>query len=193
MGLLPDTWNCGLRMRRECRERLPRDWFQMKPVVCDPGMHHGTCVTHVPWCMSWSLTRDGGKNVPDIPGACATNNITYLSRGPLSAQITTYPIKRFCCGLFIMVILLYRFALHSSLSFLHSRQRCFTGRRHFYNCPSISAVSLKNMEWNRPLLNQNKTLQSMGPVHNSSVVLYTISLHVRITFTIWVTTFMPDK
>ena len=24
MGLLPDTWNCGLRMRRECRERFPR-------------------------------------------------------------------------------------------------------------------------------------------------------------------------
>ena len=22
MGLLPDTWNCGLRMRRECRERF---------------------------------------------------------------------------------------------------------------------------------------------------------------------------
>ena len=24
MGLLPDTWNYGLRMRRECRERFPR-------------------------------------------------------------------------------------------------------------------------------------------------------------------------
>ena len=23
MGLLPDTWNCGLRMRRECQERPP--------------------------------------------------------------------------------------------------------------------------------------------------------------------------
>ena len=22
----------------------------------DPDMHHGTCVTHVPWCMPWSLT-----------------------------------------------------------------------------------------------------------------------------------------
>ena len=35
MGLLPDTPNCGLRMRRECRERFPR--------------HHGlaipTCIT----------------------------------------------------------------------------------------------------------------------------------------------------
>ena len=26
------------------------------PRVSDPDMHHGTCVTHVPWCMSGSLT-----------------------------------------------------------------------------------------------------------------------------------------
>ena len=42
-----------------------------KPLVSDPGMHHGTCVTHVPWCMSVSLAPDGGENVPGIPGACA--------------------------------------------------------------------------------------------------------------------------
>ena len=46
------------------------------------GMHHGTCVTHVPWCMSGSLTNGGGENVPGIPGACATRNFTYLARGP---------------------------------------------------------------------------------------------------------------
>ena len=40
MSLLPDTRNCGLRMRRECRERFP---------------HH--CVTHVPWCMPGSLNN----------------------------------------------------------------------------------------------------------------------------------------
>ena len=45
-------------------------------------MHHGTCVTHVPWCMSGSLNRGGGENVPRIPGACTTRNITYLARGP---------------------------------------------------------------------------------------------------------------
>ena len=53
MGPLPDTQNCGLRMRRECRERFPRT-----PRVSDPDMHHGTCVTLVPWCMPWSLTND---------------------------------------------------------------------------------------------------------------------------------------
>ena len=51
MVLLPDTLNCGLRMRRECRERFPRS-----PQVSDPDMHHGTCVTHVPWCMPELLT-----------------------------------------------------------------------------------------------------------------------------------------
>ena len=30
--------------------------FYPPPRVSDPGMHHGTCVTHVPWCMSGSLT-----------------------------------------------------------------------------------------------------------------------------------------
>ena len=27
------------------------------PRISDPDMHHGTCVTHVPWCMPGSLTR----------------------------------------------------------------------------------------------------------------------------------------
>ena len=73
---------CGLRMRRECRERFSRHLIQRKPLVSDPGMHHGSCVTHVPWCMSGSLTRGGGENVPGIPDACATHNFTYLARGP---------------------------------------------------------------------------------------------------------------
>ena len=50
LGLLSDTQNCGLCMRRECRERFPAT------AVSDPDMHHGTCVTHVPWCMPGSLT-----------------------------------------------------------------------------------------------------------------------------------------
>ena len=86
--LLPDMQNCGLCMRRECRERFPRHRLQSKPLVSDPGMHHGTCVTHVPWCMSGSLTRGGGENVPGIPGACATRNFTYLARGPWLVDIT---------------------------------------------------------------------------------------------------------
>ena len=45
-------------------------------------MHHGTCVTRELRCLSGSLTRGGGENVPGIPGACATRNFTYLVRGP---------------------------------------------------------------------------------------------------------------
>ena len=77
MGLLPDTQNYGLRMRRECRERLP---------LGDSDMHHGTCVTHVLWCMTGSLTsgfiwnRCAGKTFPT--GACATREFAYLVRGP---------------------------------------------------------------------------------------------------------------
>ena len=38
-------------MRRESWERFPS-----LPQFSDPDMHHGTCVTHVPWCMPESLT-----------------------------------------------------------------------------------------------------------------------------------------
>ena len=53
MGLLPDILKWGLRMRRECRER-----FSPPSRVSDPDMHHGTCATHVPWCMPGSSTSD---------------------------------------------------------------------------------------------------------------------------------------
>ena len=61
MDLLSDTQNCGLRMRRECRKRFASHRFHRKPLVSDLGLHHGTCVTRVPWCMSVSLTRGGGR------------------------------------------------------------------------------------------------------------------------------------
>ena len=69
--------------------------FKVKLLVNDPGVHHGTCVTHVPWCMSESLTHGGGENVPGIPGACATRNFTYLARGPYHTS-TTMSCLVFC-------------------------------------------------------------------------------------------------
>ena len=51
---------------------FPRRRIQRKPLVSDPGMHHDSCVTHGPWCMSESLTHGGSENIPDIPGACAS-------------------------------------------------------------------------------------------------------------------------
>ena len=39
---------------------FPATDFKWKSLISDPGMHHGTCVTHVPWCMSGLLTCGGG-------------------------------------------------------------------------------------------------------------------------------------
>ena len=74
-------------MRRECWEHFHRHRLQRNPLVSDPGMHHGTCVTHVPWCMSGSLTRGARENVPGILGACATRNFTSLARGPWTVYV----------------------------------------------------------------------------------------------------------
>ena len=89
MGLLPDTQNRGMRMRRECWDRFPRHWLQRKPPVSDPGMHHGTCVKPVPSCMSRSLTCGGGENVRGIFGACASHHFAHLERGPWPAKTDT--------------------------------------------------------------------------------------------------------
>ena len=76
--LLHTAWaSCQMRNIAGCAcagnagNVFPRRQFQREPLVSDPGMHHGTCVTHVPWCMSGSLTCGDGESVPGTPGACA--------------------------------------------------------------------------------------------------------------------------
>ena len=88
MGLLPDTQNGGLWIRRECRERFPCHQLQKKPPVSDPGMYHGMCDTYMPWCTSGSLTDGGGENIPAIPGACSTRNFTYLVRSQWNRSVS---------------------------------------------------------------------------------------------------------
>ena len=75
--------------------------FSPPPWVSD----HGTCLTHVPWCMPGSLrvsfevgNRD---NFPSIPGACATSNFTYLVRGPWPLRHLSSPVS----GLFVNSLL----------------------------------------------------------------------------------------
>ena len=70
-----------------------RHRLQSKPLFSDPGMHHGTWVTHVPWCMSRSLTHSDGENVPGIPGACATRNFTYLASGPCNEKLNAFMVN----------------------------------------------------------------------------------------------------
>ena len=76
----------------------PHRRFRRKPLVSDPGMHHGTCVTHVPWCMSGSLTCDDGENVPGIPGACAPAilRIWQEAHGGIDWSIPPYPPLPLC-------------------------------------------------------------------------------------------------
>ena len=80
--MIPLTWPfyqmrkiAGCAKRREFRVRFRCHRPKWKPLVGDAGMHHGTCVAHVSRCMSGLLTRGGGENVPDIPGARTTDNL----------------------------------------------------------------------------------------------------------------------
>ena len=47
MDLLPDMYNCRLRMHRECQEHFPRHQLQRKLLVSDHGMHDARAVMHV--------------------------------------------------------------------------------------------------------------------------------------------------
>ena len=93
--------NTGCACAGNAGNVFPRRQFQRKLLYSDPGMHHGTCVTHVPWCMSGSLTCGDGENVPGIPGACATailriwqeaHGIILWPRRTMSSWVnTTFP------------------------------------------------------------------------------------------------------
>ena len=82
----PNNAICWLRMRRECRERFPRHRG-----LAMTNMHHGTRVTHMPWCMPgsltsgflWSLWRE--KCSRHFRRMC-THNFTYLVRAPWNRQ-----------------------------------------------------------------------------------------------------------
>ena len=50
-------------MRRECREPFPRRRLLRKPLVSDPGMHHGTCRD----ACQGRLPAVVGKTIPAFP------------------------------------------------------------------------------------------------------------------------------
>ena len=89
-GLLPDAYNRGLRMRRECRERYRRHRGLTIP-TCITAHASRTC-RDACWdrfvVVSFEVGR--GENVPSIPGACATRNFVYLVRGPWK-KLCHYP------------------------------------------------------------------------------------------------------
>ena len=102
------------------QERFSRRRLKRKPLVSDPGMHHGACVRHVPWCMSGLLTHSGGENVPGVPGACATRNFTYLVRGPWhwwirkSYCFLAYSVSFFMSSAHLIIIPNWAFTTSSS-------------------------------------------------------------------------------
>ena len=80
-GPLAKNLNYGLCMHSQCGKRFPHYW------VSDSHLHHGTCVTHVPWCILGSLSSGflwWQENAPGIRGACTVRSFTYLVRGPCS-------------------------------------------------------------------------------------------------------------
>ena len=117
-------------MRRGCREHFPRHRLQRKPLVSGPVMHHRTCVTHVPWCISGSLTNGGGKNVPGIPGACATRNFMYLARGPWRVWQWKAYFNRMFQFIAVLGFFLCNFAFHLSQNSANERRR--------YKCNTFS-------------------------------------------------------
>ena len=78
----------GACARNACWERFPRHRLQRKPQVSDPRMHQGTCVMHMPWCMSGLLTRGGGENVPSISNPCTT--LCVSGKRPIKAAGTLW-------------------------------------------------------------------------------------------------------
>ena len=65
--------SCQIRKIAGCACAGNSGTFSRPPQVSDPDMYYSTCVTHVPWRMSWSWWRG---HVPCIPGACATRDFT---------------------------------------------------------------------------------------------------------------------
>ena len=130
-------------MRRECRERFPRHRLQRKPLVSDPDMHHGTCVTHVPWCMSGSPTCDGGGKRSRHSDHMRNPQFYVSGRGPwrlrhlvlmitLSVVIDHIAHRRYHCGMWAghRVHVCFRLTLDNSLSLWAGIQYIDQSLRH---------------------------------------------------------------
>ena len=78
LGLLPDTLKCGLRMHRGCREHFLRHRGLAIPTYIMARVRHTCCDVCRDSKLVVSFEISGRENVPGIPGACATRNITYL-------------------------------------------------------------------------------------------------------------------
>ena len=75
--------------------------FSPPPRFSDPDMHHGTCMTHVPWCMSGSLTssflwsRPRGKTFPAFPAHAQPAILRIWQEAHVADAITIKLLDRF--------------------------------------------------------------------------------------------------
>ena len=106
--------------------------FSPPPLVCEPDMHHGTCVTHMPWCMSGSL------NVPCIPGACANRDFTYLVRGPW---------KNCALGPVSLSVFSLQFKFHGNLVSLARRFWHSDRYKSLYRCATVACAKFVAIWW----------------------------------------------
>ena len=93
---LPVSW-ASYQIRKM---RVAHATFSPPPRISEPDMHHGTCVTHVPWCMPGSLTsvffflKSVARNtIPAFP--CMRNPQFCISgKRPMPSRVVLWPDGR---------------------------------------------------------------------------------------------------
>ena len=124
--------------------QIPKIAFSPPPRVSDPDMHHGTCVTHVPWCMPGSLTngflwsRWWGKTFPAFPAHAQPTIFAYLVRGPCTVMCRVFTDKVFPSSiqevLFALLVVVIPLSLNDSYYALtHILQGCCFGNELMSN------------------------------------------------------------
>ena len=94
--------------------------FSLPPRVSDPDMHHGTCITHVPWCMPGSITsyflKNGWRGKRSRHSRRMRNLQFYVSgKRPIAYNITmgqwfNYPTKR-TLEIWTVVVVIFLFKI----------------------------------------------------------------------------------
>ena len=118
--------------------------FSPPPRISDPDMHHGTCVTHVPWCMSGSLTSGFFEVVPGKRSRysrCMRNPQLYVSgKRPMWCEnLRTVCVGRICTrvphtALMVCMFLQHLATVNKPADLLMWRISSFKNPEAFTNC-----------------------------------------------------------
>ena len=163
------------------------------PRVSDHDMHHGTCVTHVPWRMPGSLTSDflwsrwWGKTFPAFPAHAQPAILriwleAHWRHGPIyhAASIATVYPKKYAHGFVVLcfVVVIQSFIMNSHEVFIHIHQGCFAG--------TGAIVRLPQCQWSKPdgywKINQCITTTKHS---KAKTVCIFLGIYCRLLFTWW--------